>query len=94
MHDVRRRPPALQPTEREIGAIACLAPNGSLHWVRIFESSIKRRTPMVISVTELGRRYETPDGSPVHFIRDGLYLTHCRRTHEWIELETLDSKSR
>jgi hypothetical protein len=80
---LRSRP--LQRTERELFAIACQDLEGTLYWIRVFESSI---TPRM----QLGRRYETPNGMPAHADDNGLYLVFCRQRQQWIEVEPLSRK--
>jgi hypothetical protein len=88
-----RRPPgnsSLRPAERESYAFACADAAGNVHWVRVFESSIVRRTLVGRLGASDGRRLETATGSAVHPIDVGLYLVYCERTLEWIEVEALE----
>jgi len=83
-----RRPP-LESSERELFAFACLDADQAIHWVRVFESTIKRRSLLGKLTSSLGRRYETRNGWPVHPVAGGLYLAFSEESLDWIELEAL-----
>ena len=85
-----RRPP-LESAERELFAFACIDSDRTIHWVRVFESTIKRRSLQGLVTSSLGRRYETRDGWPVHPVAGRLDLAFCESSLERIELEALNA---
>ena len=89
MSTLKRRPPSLHPKEIELSAIHCRDAGGRSHWVRIFTSSILRRTLLGRLNGSNGCRLESVEGSPVHVVGVGLYLMFCEQTLDWIEIEAV-----
>ena len=83
------RPPSLNPAETELDAIACLDRHGILYWVRVFQSSLVRRTHVGWRTGLDGRRFETPSGGGVHRIDAGSYLIYSEGRREWIDVEAI-----
>jgi len=91
MPSLAARPPSLHPSEIELDAIACKDAAGRLYWVRIFSSSIIRRTLHGRLEGSAGCRLETSDGWPVHVVGVGLYLVFSDQSLEWIEIVAVES---
>ena len=89
MSAFRKRPPSLHPSETEQDAVLCKDDVGRFHWVRIFTSSIVRRTFCGRLHGSSGCRLESANGSPVHVVDVGLYLMFCEKTLQWIEIEAV-----